>query len=646
MKSKFIAGAAIAGMVLFSCTQKPIKLGSSSVEKVVAAMTPEEKVELLLGAGMSGYTGSTYPIPRLGIPAVVFSNKPERFNISPTLLASTWNVELVENVGKTMGKQGSEIGAHLLLEPAMNIERDSYYDDKFDFYSEDPVISGKIGAAMVRGIQFSGVGAALKYFLLNNQGTNHADRDNRITPRALREIYLKGFEIAVKESNPLTVVSSGNLINGINASTSKGLLRTVLRDEWGFNGMVISDWRENKSAIAQVKAESDLILTGDIKPYEETMAAINDGRIKMIEINRNVTHILNAILETRHFKDYDHHSNLALNTYQEALDEAIAEGTVLLKNNNHTLPLAPSVKRIAVYGESDAIAVILENAGYTVVKQAQNADISLITARSREDLDEIKLPSVCRTFQSSGKKAILILTGDDIIETSSWKNLPDAILLAWQAQPESYNAIADVICGKINPSGKLTVTFPKQYLKETLLTNPDPASYTEDIFVGYRYYDTFRKDVSYPFGFGLSYTSFDYKDVTIEKEKEKGNYAVTVNVTNTGKVAGKEVVQLYISAPINPDLPKPVKELKAFAKTRSLAPGESEIVTMKVNQMDLASFDESIGSWIVEPGNYRFLIGASSQHIKEMVLVKIAHSIEKKASNVLLPREPINTLTP
>ena len=757
------------------------KLGKSSVDEVIKAMTLEEKAQLLIGAGMAGFggnnavvgatqelvpgaAGTTNPIERLGIPAIVVADGPAGLRIQPTrkndtqtyyctafpvgtLLASTWNTELVESVGVAMGKEVLEYGVDVLLAPALNIHRNPLCGRNFEYYSEDPLISGKMTAAMVRGVQKNGVGTSIKHFAVNNQESNRTANDARVSTRALREIYLKGFEIAVKESNPWTVMSSYNYINGTYASESRGLLTDILRDEWGFKGIVMTDWFGGRNVAAQVNAGNDLLMPGRPDQKDAIVNAVKEGRLDIKDVDVNVKRILELILISPRFKAYKYSDKPDLKAHAIITRQSASEGMVLLKNAQKALPFSSELKKIAAFGttsydfisggtgsgdvnEAYTISLVqgLENAGYTldanlksiyetymkaekeknkpdsnnpmsafmnhprvpefipqpeiIAQQVQSSDVALITIGrnsgefqdrsvdgdfnlTKEELALIK--NVSEAFQKAGKKAIVILNIGGVIETASWKQYPDAILLAWQAGQEGGNSVTDILSGKINPSGKLTMTFPEKIedvsstknfpmgyapsmqdmmggAKPSGRPNIDYTVYEEDIFVGYRYYDTFNKNVSYPFGFGLSYTQFAYEKTSIVDQKEK--YIVTCTVKNTGNTAGKEIVQLYVSAP-GKDMKKPTKELKAFAKTKLLKPGESQTVRMEFTTASLGSFDSENSQWVVEPGYYSIILAASSaleKNIKGNFEIKLPNQLVEKTNNVLTPKENINIL--
>ena len=778
MKKQLFSMALVA-TTFMACGPSAPQLGKASLDDVIAAMTLEEKAHLVVGTGMEGFengdsavvgetrslvpgaAGTTYPIPRLGIPAIVLADGPAGLRINPTregdtatyycthfpigtLLASTWDQELVENVGKAIGNEVLEYGADVLLAPALNIQRHPLCGRNFEYYSEDPLVSGKIAAAYVRGVQSNGVGTSIKHFAVNNQETNRMANDAQVSPRALREIYLKGFEITVKESEPWTVMSSYNYVNGVYASENPELQTTLLRDEWGFKGMVMTDWFGGKDAVEQMKAGNDMLQPGYDKQYQDIVAGVKDGKLEEAVLDRNVKRILELILQTPRFKGYHFSNKPDLKAHAAVTRQSATEGMVLLKNDNGALPLPTDVKSVALFGctsynfiaggtgsgnvnRAYTVSLLdgLKNAGYKtddklkadyeahiaaeeerlkpeggkfsafmpvvlpdemtfdaarLKELAAQTDVALITIGrgsgefldresanfylSKENLQLVQ--DVCRVFHATGKKVVVVLNVGGAIETASWKAWPDAILCAWQGGQEGGNSVVDVLSGKASPSGKLTMTFPVKFEDHASSTNfpinlksdidivnankgekkhsvkdVDYTRYEEDVFVGYRYFDSFGKQVSYPFGYGLSYTTFEYANPSIEAGN--GTYTVAVDVKNTGKMAGKEVVQLYVAAPNSAQMDKPEKELKAFAKTKTLEPGETATVTLTVNAADLASYDEASSSWVVDAGTYKFLVGASSRDIKAALDADVAASA-KKTNDILKLPESIVTL--
>ena len=782
MKKTIISLMALSALTLNA--QTALQLRPDNIDEIITAMTPEEKVKLLIGTGMEGFSdgemavvgetkslvpgaaGTTYPIPRLGIPSIVLADGPAGLRINPTregdentyycthfpigtLLASTWDPQLVEFVGEAIGNEVLEYGADVLLAPALNIHRNPLNGRNFEYYSEDPLLAGKMAAAYVRGVQKNDVGTSIKHFAANNQETNRTGNDAHISPRALREIYLPGFRIAVEESDPWTVMSSYNLINGTYTSEDPQLQTAILRDEWGYPGMVMTDWFGGKSAPAQVIAGNDMLQPGYAKQYEQIMQALEDGSLKMDDVDRNVKRILELIVRTPRFKGYKYSNKPDLKAHAEVTRQSATEGMVLLKNDKKVLPLSPDIKNVALFGVTSydfipggtgsgnvnrayTVSLLdgLSDAGYQVdpslqktyekylakeeekrqkqlakdkkdknwtvlfnqprfeeitftdkelKKLVENNDVALITIgrnsgeffdRSTSDFklsekNRQLLDQVAQAFHDGGKPVIVVLNVGGVIETDSWKEIPDGILLAWQGGQEGGHSVVDILQGVANPSGKLPMTWPialsdhystlnfpldlnadvSAFLDRENIggdrKNYDFTDYDEDIFVGYRYFDAFGKDVSYPFGYGLSYTNFEYGQPSIDYSD--GLYTIKVPVTNTGDVAGKEVVQLYVAAPDAVSLNKPDKELKAFGKTSLLQPGETEVITLIIPRRNLASFNEEKVAWEVAPGEYEFLIGASSRDIKSSLKKDVAASTHK-VNDIMNLNKPINRL--
>ena len=785
MKKTMFYALGMAALVVGCTSTDKVTKNTINQEEVMSKMSLEDKAHFVIGTGMAGFSGddavigatknlvpgaagTTYPLDSLGIPAVVLADGPAGLRIDATregdsatyycthfpigtLLASTWNTQLIEEVGQAIGEEVKEYGADVLLAPALNIMRNPLCGRNFEYYSEDPVVAGKTAAAYITGVQKNDVGTSIKHFAANNQETNRMNTDARISQRALREIYLKGFEIAIKESKPWTVMTSYNYINGTYASESKDLVETILRDEWGYEGTVMTDWFGGKDGAVQMWAGNDMLQPGKAEQFDSIVAGVKSGKLAEADLDRNVQRILNLIEKSPRFQGYQYSNKPNLEAHAAVTRQSAAEGMVLMKNNE-ALPFGEKIKNVALYGNTsyDFIAggtgsgnvnhayVVslldgLKNGGYTVadelktayetyvadckaakekeiaelekkdkqaamfarfmpgslpaeklftadelIAQAANADIAVITIGriSGEFLDrsisnfnlsdsERKLvEQVCDVYHKAGKQVVVLLNIGGVIETASWSALPDAILCAWQAGQEGGNSVVDVLSGKQSPSGKFTMTWPVKFsdayssknfpidqdpridmtnqgAKSANVRNVDYTEYEEDIYVGYRYFDSFEVPVSYPFGFGLSYTTFEYADAKIAQKDDA--YEVTVTVKNTGSHDGKEVVELYVAAPDSKAANKPAKELKAYAKTKNLKPGESETLTLSVKAADLASFDEAASAWVVAEGEYQFLVAASAQDIKA-TLTSPVKAQQTKAHDALKPQSPLNLL--
>lgn len=753
--------------VLVSCamvSSAQVKLQRDNVDEILKSMTRKEKATLVVGTSRQGATGgiqnangmvgahadavpgaagTTQPIIRLGVPASVLTDGPAGVRISPTrpndsktyyctgfpvgtALACTWNQELVEEVGKAIGNEVLEYGCDVILAPGMNIHRSPLCGRNFEYYSEDPVVTGKMGAAYVRGVQSQGVGTSVKHFAANSQETNRTEVDEIVSQRALREIYLKGFEIAVREGKPWTVMSSYNKINGTYTQESKDLLTTILRDEWGFDGIVMTDWTGQRNTAAQIKAGNDLMEPGNPAQTQEVISKVKSGELKMEELDVCVKRILEYLVKTPRFRGYKYSNTPDLKGHAQITRQSATEGMVLLKNSDGTLPMK-NVGKVSVFGVTsyDFIAggtgsgdvnkaytidlmTGLGNAGVTVNEklaniylkyreyqntlsqalprrgwfwgkapltemelsrqiidgQADESDIAIITlgrqageGSDRKEADDFNLTAteqqliadVCSSFHLKGKKVVVILNMGSVIETASWKGKPDAILLAWQPGQEGGNSVVDVLTGKANPSGKLSMTWPISLLDvPSSLNFPnvrtagramngkrefiDYTRHAEGLNVGYRYFNTAGKEVSYPFGYGLSYTTFSYGKPVVKATKD--GFEASVTVTNTGQVAGKEAVELYVTAPKG-GLEKPARELKSFAKTKELQPGESQTLTMNVSNYYLASYNEATQSWETAAGNYTVSFGASVEDIRGTATYKLSKPQSVKCHDVM-----------
>ena len=758
-----------------------IQLRADNIDEVLNAMTLEEKAKLLVGGAnnffgtgavvggeadlVAGAAGTTPQIARLGIPATVLTDGPAGVRIDPTrkgtdqtyyatafpigsCLASTWNAELVGKVGEAIGNETKEYRCDVILGPGMNLHRNPLCGRNFEYYSEDPFVTGKIAAAYIKGVQSQGAGVSAKHFAVNSQETDRTSVDERVSQRAARELYLRGFEIAVRESAPWTVMASYNKVNGQFSMGNYDLLTKILRDDWGYKGIVMTDWigiRQGLPTITEVHAGNDLMEPGQPTQVDEIVAGVKSGKLDIADVDRNVRRILEYIVKTPSFHKYPATNKPDFEAHAAITRQSAAEGIVLLKNNG-TLPWKGNIKTVALFGENSyeflsggtgsgcvhppyVIDMLngLKNAGISsspvltdiyrkyieyakvkfqaerhpakwfqtetmgqqkypeialspiaINKEVATADAAIITIGRQagegidRDIDtEFNLVheehaliiDVCNAFHATGKPVIVVINSGSVIETTSWSGYPDAILCAWQPGMEGGNSIVDLLTGKVNPSGKLTMTWPlaatdhpstKNFpLNDDLLTfsnmkndgKPVPGhdftNHEEDIYVGYRYFDTFNREVAYPFGFGLSYTTFDYSGIKV-REQKNGLIEVSVTVKNTGNLSGKEVVQVYVSAPKG-NLEKPAQELKAFGKTRELKPGESQMLTMTMQKRDLASFAEADSQWIVEAGTYTFRVGASSRDIRQTATLRLTEYTEK-TTNALAPKEKLKLL--
>jgi len=706
-------------------------LGSDPIEEILKNMSVREKARLVVGDKIErleilGAAGSTTgSLKHYGIPEIILADGPAGLRITPkrpfdkneyictafpvaSHLASSWDVDLVEKVGRAMGNEVYKYGADILLAPALNIHRDPLCGRNFEYYSEDPLISGKMAQAISKGVKSQGVGTTIKHFAANNQESNRKNVDVVISERALREIYLRGFEVVVKESQPWAVMSSYNKINGTYAAQNEDLLTTVLRDDWGYKGLVMTDWISGDDPVEQQIAGNDLLMPGNPISTLKLIKAVEKGQLDEEILNRSCKRILEGIMKTPRFNGYEAENDPDLKSHAEVACQASAEGMILLKNDDNTLPFT-EVKTVAPFGRTSynpikggggsgnvytryniSLVEGLENAGKSVydtsklylgpaemlVSQkkaseiAQDSDIAVITIGRRttealdrravkgdyylSDVERKLIDNVSNAYHEIGKKVAVVLNIAGPIEVASWQDKVDAILLAWLPGQEGGNAISDILLGKVNPSGKLVTTFPLDYDDVPSSLNfpgnrpilPTEVVYEEDIYVGYRYYDTFDIDTAYEFGYGISYTDFEYSNLELDSDKFKDTMSVTLDIKNIGDIPGKEVVQLYISAP-DDKLDKPVQELRGFAKTRLLAPGEVETISFEINPRDLTSFDEEKTAWVAEAGTYEVRLGASSRDIRLVDHLNLDRDlIVERVNKALIPQKKINRLKP
>ncbi len=730
-------------------------------------MTREEKVSLVMGTGMSGpnlpadlqppavgrsegrvpgAAGVTFAIPRLGIPAIVLADGPAGLRIEPTrpetpgqtyhctafpiasALASTWNTSLVEEVGKALGAEVRNYGVDVLLAPALNVHRIALGGRNFEYYSEDPLLSGSMAAAMVRGVQSNGVGTSIKHFAANDHEWNRNVIDVRVDERALREIYLRGFELAVKDGRPWTVMSSYNKINGTYTSEDPRLLSEILRSEWQFDGVVMTDWFGGREPVAQMVAGNDLLMPGTERQRRALLEALAEGRLQESVLDRNIERLLQLIMKTPSFQGPTPAGPVDLAAGARVARAAATEGVVLLKNERGRLPIARGAQ-LALFGNGSyevvaggtgsgdvneaytvSIAQGLTAAGYAAdgeldaryrsylasenAKQAprvgieaflpvrlipepqlepallessaKRAAVAVVTLRrssgefvdrSPDDFalaaaEKALLRDVSRAFHAAGKPVVVILNVGGPIDVASWRQQVDAIVLAWQPGQEAGHALADVISGAVNPSGKLPVTFPLDWKDAPSAKNfpgvvleageggssPVPGAkaaqveYSDGLAVGYRHFGARAAAVAFAFGHGLSYTTFEYGALQVQPGSTVGHWVATLSVKNSGKVAGAEAVQLYVSAPSTSTagggLSTPSLELRRFAKTRRLEPGEAATLSLELGPRDLASFDPRASAWIAPAGKYTLRAGASSTDLRRTATLDLPQAAQ------------------
>ena len=689
---------------------------------------------------MVGAAGPTLAIPRLGIPSVIMADGPAGLRIEPTivngekiyttafpvgsLIASTWNTTLTTSVGKAMGNEVKEMGVDVLLAPGMNLIRNPLCGRNYEYYSEDPVLSGELATDAVNGVQSQWVGVSVKHFVANNQESNRNSVSALVSQRALRELYLRGFEIAIKKSNPWTVMSSYNKINDTYVSENPELLTTILRDEWNFKGMVTTDWFSGRKYANQVKAGNDLLMPGRKQEAKKIKEALEEGSLKESEIDRNIEHILQLFVKTPVFANYSYSQHPNFITNRAIAQQAAEEGMVLLKNKA-ALPL--SAGKIALLGNASYDTFVggtgsgevqsaytisfydgLKKAGFSLDENLKNAYLNYITEEkakrpkrmsildvikpveefpiSEEQLQQMSrnceaaiitigrnagegsdrslktdyvlndkelalIKATASAFHAQGKKLIVALNIDALVEVTSWQDLADALLITWLPGQEAGNAFANILTGKTNPSGKLPQTMALSYndipsataFPGTPKRSPSESIYNEGIYVGYRYFSSFGKPVAYPFGYGLSYTQFEMKKLKAPTKFSK-KLSLSVETTNVGKVTGKEVVQVYLSAPAK-SMDKPALELKAFAKTELLSPKQSQTLSFTLTPESLASFDTARSAWVVEAGTYTVKVGNSVENILQTATFTVPKEIVvQKVADVLKPNKAFDEL--
>lgn len=750
------------------------KINASVVDKIRSSLTVNEKVALLVGAqevlseemtakkaqpsNVSGWAYSnaiagekintvTFAPANGGLASATHPDLKTTAFPMPSVLSSSWNTELMKEVGAAMAKEALQAGVDVLLAPSANVLRNPLEGRNTEYFSEDPILVAHLASAMIKGMQAQGVQVCLKYWCVDNQEANRTNVNVLLDQRTLREFYLRTFEKVVKECQPWGIMAAYPKLNGVYQTEDAGLLKNVLREQWKYEGVVVSDFYAGQNVLKQVSAGTDVLLPGSKAQYDELLAAVQSGKITEEQLDKAVGRWIEAMLQTpscnkmkKTAPDMKAHAELAR--------RAAGESIVLLKNMDECLPLKDArIKKIGFYGiasyhfvqgdgsvhatEYTSLVQILAKAGYapelTLLTAYQNYFKSLLPQEKKEEpkaapaakpaakttpakpapqltpeermnqelskiatypfktlpkelsfsktalqqhvkssqiavitisrsavqrfdrkltngyqLSEsevLMIRDVCAAYHKWGKKAIVILNVDGMVDVTPWVEFPDAILWCGQAGQGGPAALADIIMGKVNPSGKLTCVWPKAYHQipsaanfpenfqgkayEPRVGNDNPktgyASVDETVFaekmdIGYRYFDEHQDQVMYPFGYGLSYTTFAYDKMFLERKGD--NVYVRVRVTNTGNVPGKEALQLYVSPQRRPNtFDKPLKSLIGFVKTNLLNPGESQEVSLFFPLSDLTVFDEKNQQWVLEKGNYAVKAGASSNNI-------------------------------
>ncbi|MEU5841718.1 glycoside hydrolase family 3 C-terminal domain-containing protein [Rhodococcus sp. NPDC047139] len=664
-----------------------------SATDIVARLTLEEKASLTSGFDF----WHTEPVLREHVPSIMFTDGPHGVRKQNTAgdhlgldsaepatcfppavaLACSFDPELLTRVGAALGVEARALGVGVLLGPGINIKRSPLCGRNFEYLSEDPLLAGILGAAIVDGIQSQGIGASLKHFAANNQETDRMRVSADIDPRPLREIYLRAFRRVVQEAQPWTVMCSYNRINGVYSSRNPWLLTDVLRGEWGFEGLVVSDWGAVDDRVASLLAGLDLEMpsTGG-RTDAEIVAAVKAGTVDEAVLDRAATRVVELVHKAVEASDPD--ATFDTDAHHALAREVAGQSVVLLRNENDLLPLAADTNLVVIgelartpryqgAGSSRIEPTRLDNAldeirslsgrevpfaaGYTLdgsdstglvneaATLAGEADVAVVFLgvppqfeSEGFDRDDLDLPVVqialLDAVLAANQKVVVVLSNGGVVRLSGFADRVPAIVEGWLLGQAGGGAVADVLFGVVNPSGRLAETIPIR-LEDTPAHTNFPGEhghvrYGEGLFVGYRWYDARRLDVSFPFGHGLSYTTFEYSDAAAESDgaaETGGDLTVEVTVTNSGERAGAEVVQVYVGVPGSAVTRAP-RELKGFTKVR-LEPGESRRVAVIVRRDDLTYWDTRVDSWVVEGGTYSIDIGASSRAIRHSLAIDV-----------------------
>ncbi len=664
-----------------------------NIQNIISQMTLEEKASLCVGVG----PWTTYPIERLGVPRIFVSDGPHGIRrvidenqiaqkslpatCFPTAScsASTWNTDLIYRMGEAIAEEAIAYDVDVVLGPGVNIKRSPLGGRNFEYFSEDPYLSGELAASLINGIQSKGVGTSLKHYAVNNQEYQRFSINAEVDERTLREIYLPAFEAAVKKAQPWTVMCAYNKVNGTYCSEHHELLVDILKNEWGFEGLVVSDWGAVHDRVESMKGGLDLEMPGPQERHVKALVqAVRSGDCEEEILDKSVERILKIIFKAQQTDDNDSFDKEA---HHDLAREIAAEGIVLLKNDG-ILPLKTH-EQIAVIGRSAKEAYyqgggsshinptqldipfneLRERAGDTellfvegypkqdeykqemideAVSVVKSADVALLyialpTSKESEGYDRKDLDltehqvALIHAVAEVQPNTVVILNSGSAIVMQSWIDEVNAVLQGWMMGQAGGGAIADVLFGKVNPSGKITETFPVELSDTPAYINwPGGAGevhYGERMYVGYRYYETKQVPVMFPFGYGLSYTAFEYSNPQVPKAfTDKEGLIVQVDVTNTGDVPGKEAVQVYVHD-CESALARPPKELKGFAKVE-LEPGQTKTVSISLDFRSFAYYHPQYHTWVTEDGDFDILFGASSADIRQSARTTMKSTIE------------------
>jgi len=682
----------------------------NKIKELIEMMTLEEKVAMIHGNGLFKTGG----VPRLGIPPLIMSDGPMgvrrdfyddnwiainntddfvTYLPSNTALAATWNINLAYKAGQVLGNEARGRGKDVILAPGVNILRSPVCGRNYEYISEDPYLTARMAVAIIKGIQENDVAACVKHFAVNNQETNRLKIDVDVDDRALREIYFPAFDAAINEADPYTLMGAYNKLRGIHASHSDYLLNRVLKGEWNYGGVVISDWGAVHDTYEAVYNGLDIEMNVTTNFTEYFMAdplikEVNEGKIEEKSLDDKISRILKLMFKLKMFDDNRYDGEYNTLEHKQRVLEIARESITLLKNEGKLLPLdRKKIKRLVVIGEngdrihspggdSAAIKALYEVTPLSGIRMkfGGNTKIEYFKGYSSEEKDNDKILFDEAVIAAKGADAVVFVGGinhdfdtegfdkpdlvlpygqDDLIkellkvnkntvvvmicgtpvEMSQWLDMAPAVIHSSYAGMEGGTALAEVLLGNVNPSGKLPVTFPK-----TLMDSPahkigefpgeQTVHYKEGLYVGYRYFDTYKVEPLFCFGHGLSYTTFEYSDMEVSKEEKDNDVKViaTFKVKNTGTVAGAEVIQGYVRD-TESQLERPEKELKAFAKV-FLQPQEIKSVELEFDKKSFAYYNNEEATWVCEEGNFELLIAASSQDIRLKDNVSIYKTIK------------------